>query len=193
MSDQPVDDQARLINELISAGLAVNVTRIESVARLPSRARLKSKSLPGRSPKATPEQSRLPDSRLEMDTDSNTSSKMLLMELEKRLNDWLDDNTSILTQAAITQKAADADYQGEITRLVESRWSPNVCWLVVVVDWEVGRFIVNCLGGDKDLESVPTVTGDACSASGVTCGQYVKWQWGAVGLQVVRTASSLVL
>jgi hypothetical protein len=117
------------------------------------------------------------------------------MELEKSLRDWLRDwlpeDASVIPRADTMQGAADADYHGDISRLVKAHWSHNACRRNVVIDWEVDGFIAQCLGGDANLEAVLTVTGDARSAYGVTCREYVKWQWGNLGLQVLRMVYSL--
>jgi hypothetical protein len=89
----------------------------------------------------------------------------------------------------------DARYHERIARLVEARWKPewlrDTFTLNVVFDWEIETFITKCLNGDVDLGAVFTVTGDSGSAYSAACHDYISWQWGAIGLQVLDMASSL--
>jgi hypothetical protein len=189
-SDHTVQDQARLKKQLISAGLAANKNRIDLVTNSPLRAHSEPKSLPFEG--SAHELIRLTSlgyrTQPQRRGEANTSSKLLLMELSRRLDGWLSD-TSTRDQAAPTQ--GDAQYQREIARLVRVHWEHNDRRLHVNLDWEVEHFIMRCLGGDGDLDAVLTVTGDSCRAYGVTCRQYIEWQWGTVGLQVLQMISSL--
>jgi hypothetical protein len=89
----------------------------------------------------------------------------------------------------------DARYHERIARLVEARWKPewlrDTFTLNVVFDWEIETFVTKCLNGDVDLGAVFTVTGDSGSAYSAACHDYISWQWGAIGLQVLDMASSL--
>jgi hypothetical protein len=192
------NEHARIRYETISAGLIANKNRIQLVTNPPLQPDLQPKALSGKvsgGAYAT-EQSDLsaPDiqSRSEVVEGSKTSSKFLLMELRKRLAGWLSIcGNSMADQAATAQEDAETYYHGEIARLVQAKWNYFTGQLLVVLDWEVRQFIAQCLGGDADLDAVMTVTGNARSAYCVTCRDYIEWQWGSVGLQVLHMASSL--
>jgi hypothetical protein len=98
-------------------------------------------------------------------------------------------------QAKLPQERKGARYHAQIARLVEARWKSewlrDTCTLNVVFDWEIETFITKCLSGDVDLGAVLTVTGDLGSAYSAACRDYISWQWGAIGLQVLDMASCL--
>jgi hypothetical protein len=82
----------------------------------------------------------------------------------------------VLDETNIAHRYTGAGYHKQVARLVQDRWHPQIApWphgayiLLVDIEWEVQDFIAECLAGDRCIEAVLTVTGDARSAYGTTC------------------------
>jgi hypothetical protein len=150
-----------------------------------------------------PQQTRLVsnDNHTQIETDQGTSPSGRLLSLFRdrlEIDGQLASNTSVLDETNIAHRYTGAGYHKQVARLVQDRWHPQIApWphgayiLLVDIEWEVQDFIAECLAGDRCIEAVLTVTGDARSAYGTTCRQYVSWQWGAIGLQVLDMISSI--
>jgi Flp pilus assembly protein TadD len=88
----------------------------------------------------------------------------------------------------LIEPTTETDYGSDITRLVKDHYLHDTLGtekLQVVIKWEIGQFVSDYLGGDKDLADVFTVTGTDVVASGITCRQYVTHQWKAIGPQIL--------
>jgi Flp pilus assembly protein TadD len=72
----------------------------------------------------------------------------------------------------LIEPTTETDYGSDITRLVKDHYLHDTLGtekLQVVIKWEIGQFVSDYLGGDKDLADVFTVTGTDVVASGITC------------------------
>lgn len=127
--------------------------------------------------------------QLRMDRHSSSQCLLLFQSMLERRCQQLP-NIGMVYQIPSTRESTDANYNEEIARLVKAHWQHDSQRLHIAVDWEVSDFITECLGSDGDLKAVLTVTGNACSAYGTTCRQYINWQWGAIGLKVLDMVCS---
>jgi hypothetical protein len=168
-SDHAVDDQAQSRLRLLSAGLAANERRISVL-----------------------------DTPWLYADETLSPSHCLLVLFQSKFENYcqLATSTGTVVQAASSHEGTDACYHADIARLVKAQWqlqpSLNGYPLSIVVHWELENFITQCLGGDGDLRQVLTVTGNARSAYGATCQQYIYWQWGTLGVIVLDLVCAIL-